>query len=235
MSETPAKTDKSLKASNFKWHVGLAVTDAILLAVFVAPELVRDATTTQIGLARAASTVVAPILVLLLMNVLSSNMKAMLVYWKPLGWLPGCEAFTKYGPSDPRVDMDKLKEHGGESSEEPAKQNSKWYALYKQVESITEVASAQKDFLMYRDMAVLSLPLIVLVPLGLYIADASTKAMAISAGLLFLQYLLTAISARHAGERFVCNVLAVHSSRKVGEVHARAAKMMTKAKPEGSA
>ena len=207
--------ERSLKSLNFAWHVALATADAIVLALYVAPELISSSTTTQLGLYRALGAAVLPMVVLLLMNVMSSNFKALLVYWKAYGWLPGCEAFTKYGPSDHRVNMAQLKKNVGTWSDEPKEQNSKWYKLYKQVETIPEVAYAQKDFLMYRDMAVLSLPLIVIAPLGLYIADANTKAMWIGAAMFVVQYVLTAVSARHSGERFVCNVLAVHSAKKV--------------------
>lgn len=208
-------SERSLKALNFKWHVALATADAIVLALFVAPELITTATTTQLGLYRALGTAVLPVAILLIMNVLSANAKAMLVYWKPLGVLPGCEAFTKYGPADVRVDMAQLRKNIGAWSEEPKEQNAKWFKLYKMVEDYTEVAGAQKDFLMYRDMAVLSLPLIVLAPLGLCVAGASHGSLWIAACLFAVQYLLAAISARHSGERFVCNVLAVHSARKI--------------------
>lgn len=207
--------ERSLKSQNFAWHVALATADAIVLALFVAPELITSATTTQLGLYRALGAAVLPIVVLLLINVLSSNFKAMLVYWKPYGWLPGCEAFSKYGPADHRVDMVQLKKNVGAWAEEPKEQNSKWFKLYKQVELVPEVAYAQKDFLMYRDMAVLSLPLVVLTPLGLYAAEVSTKALWIAAALFLTQYVLTAISARNAGERFVSNVLALHSTKRV--------------------
>lgn len=216
-------TERSLKSRNFAWHVALATADAIVLVLFVAPELISSATTTQLGLYRALGAAVLPVVVLLLINVLSSNLKAMLVYWKPYGWLPGCEAFSKYGPADHRVDMMQLRKNVGAWAEEPKEQNSKWYKLYKQVETVPEVAYAQKDFLMYRDMAVLSLPLIVLAPLGLYVAEASAKALWIAAGLFLLQYVLTAISARNAGVRFVCNVLALQSAKRVASTKPPAA------------
>lgn len=212
MSKGP---DSSLKSLNFKWHVALAMADVILLALFIAPELIVTATATQLGIYRALSAALVPVLVLLIMNVLPSDVKAMLVYWKPLGVLPGCEAFTKHGPADPRVDMAQLKKNVGALPIDAEEQNSKWFRLYKLVESQTEITAAQKDFLMYRDMAVLSLPLIVLAPIGLFLADARNTAMFTAAGLFLAQYLVTAISARHAGERFVCNVLASHSAKKV--------------------
>ena len=76
-------TERSLKSLNFAWHVALATADAIVLALFVAPELITSATTTQLGVYRALGAAVLPIVVLLLMNVMSSNFKAMLVYWVP--------------------------------------------------------------------------------------------------------------------------------------------------------
>jgi hypothetical protein len=221
------RTERSLKSQNFAWHVTLATADVIVLAIFVVPDLVASTTTTQLGLYRALGAAVLPIVVLLLMNLLSSNLKAMLVYWKPYGWLPGCEAFTKYGPADHRVDMLQLKKNVGAWAEEPKEQNSKWYKLYKQVETMPEVAYAQKDFLMYRDMAVLSLPLMVLAPFGLYLAEVGTNSFKVAVGLFFTQYVLSAISARNAGERFVCNVLAVHSAKKVTNAKAPAAAKAT--------
>ena len=66
-------TERSLKSLNFAWHVALATADAIVLALFVAPELITSATTTQLGVYRALGAAVLPIVVLLLMNVMSSN------------------------------------------------------------------------------------------------------------------------------------------------------------------
>ena len=80
---------------------------------------------------------------------------------------------------------------------------------------------------MYRDMAVLSLPLVVLAPLGLYLAEANAKALLVAASLFLAQYVLAAISARNAGERFVCNVLAVHSAKKFASTRATASAKTT--------
>ncbi len=210
-----SRPERSLKSLNMKWLVSLAAFDLIVVVLFVIPELVSTASMTQLGIARGLSIIVLPVIVLLFVNVLSANVKAMLVYWKPLGVLPGSEAFTTHGPADPRIDMVALKKNVGVLPTEPKEQNSKWYKLYKMVENQTEVSSAQKDFLMYRDMAVMSLSLIVLVPLSLYFVGVGTNALWLCAGLFLVQYVLTAVSARHAGIRFVCNVLAVHAAKKV--------------------
>lgn len=210
-----------------KWLVLLAAADVLFVLLFVAPDLMNGVTLTQIGIGRALATTVMPVIVLLIVNVLPHDVKSMLVYWKPLGVLPGCEAFTKHGPRDPRIDMAVLKKNVGTLPTESTEQNSKWYKLYKLVLSEPEVREAHKLFLMYRDMAVLSLPLVTLVPLSLYVVGASNSTLALAAGLFIIQYLLTALSARWSGIRFVCNVLAIHSARKIAAAKASIPKQPT--------
>lgn len=208
-------SERSLKSLNMKWLVLLAAADVLFVLLFVAPDLPSGVTLTQIGIGRVLTTTVMPVVVLLIVNVLPHDVKSMLVYWRPLGVLPGCEAFTKYGPRDPRIDMAALRKNVGALPTESTEQNSKWYKLYKQVPNEPEVQEAHKLFLMYRDMAVLSLPLVVLVPLSLNVAGVSNSTLVLAAGLFVVQYLLTALSARWSGIRFVCNVLAIHSARKI--------------------
>jgi hypothetical protein len=207
--------ERSLKSLNMKWLVSLAGCDLILVVLFVVPELISAASVTQLGVARALGAIMLPVVVLLIVNVLPADAKAMLVYWRPLGVLPGAESFTKYGPSDPRIDMAALTKNVGLLPTDAREQNSKWYKLYKMVENQTEVSSAQKNFLMYRDMAAMSLPLIILVPLSLYFMGAPANGLWICAILFLVQYILTAVSARNTGIRFVCNVLAIHAAKKV--------------------
>lgn len=207
--------ERSLKSLNMKWLALMAATDVIFVLLFVAPELLSGVTLTQISIARLLATPMIPVVVLLLVNVLPHDVKSMLVYWKPLGVLPGFEAFTRHGPRDPRIDMVSLKKNVGVLPTEPTEQNRKWYKLYKIVPYEPEVFEAHKQFLMYRDMAVLSLPLVALVPLALNAAGAPISTLALAAAVFVVQYLLTALSARWSGIRFVCNVLAIHSARKI--------------------
>lgn len=213
----------SLKSLNLKWLVLLAVADVLAVLLFVAPEIVNPSSLTQTSVGRVLTTTVMPVAVLLIVNVLPSDLKAMLVYWKPRGALPGSEAFTKHGPADPRIDMATLKKNVGHLPTAPAQQNSRWYQLYKQVQNDPAVAEAHKLFLMYRDMAALSLPLVAIVPLALYLIGTAQTAPWLAAGLFSAQYLLNAFSARWSGIRFVCNVLAVHSVEKVAVSRAKPA------------
>ncbi len=216
--------ERSLKSLNMKWLVLLAVADVLFVLLFVSPDLLGKVTLTELGIARALTTTVMPVIVLLVVNVLPHDVKSMLVYWRPLGVLPGSEAFTRYGPRDPRIDMATLKKNVGALPLEPSEQNAKWYKLYKLVHNETEVQEAHKLFLMYRDMAVLSLPLLSIVPLSLKVAGVSNSAVWLAVIVFIVQYLLTAISARWSGIRFVCNVLAIHSARKISTTRAKTTK-----------
>lgn len=212
MSTTSSRT---LKPLNMKWLVLLAVLDVVVILFFVAPELIDGIPLTKLAVIRALGTAALPVVVLLLTGLLPANVKAMLVFWKVTNPLPGSQAFTKHGPADARINMAALKKNVGALPTDPAEQNAKWYGLYKLVADDVAVVEAHKLFLMYRDMAAMSLPLIVLVPLGLRLAGAGGMEAWIAVGAFLAQYLATALSGRHSGVRFVCNVLAVHSTRKV--------------------
>lgn len=208
-------TEQSLKSLNLKWLVGLALFDVIVVLLFVVPEIINTATISQLTIARVFGTTVLPVVVLLLTGLLPHDMKAVLVYWRTRDVLPGCQAFSKHSPDDARINMAALKKNVGVLPTEPAEQNTKWFKLYKMVANDPTVVEVHKMYLLYRDMAAMSLPLIVLVPLALYFVGASTAALWIAAGLFVLQFIATVLGARHSGVRFVCNVLAIHSATKV--------------------
>lgn len=213
-------SSKSLKSDYQKWLWMLATADLIAVLLFLVPGVPSNASLAQLGNWRLLTTVVIPVGVLLLVNALPHKVKCMLVYWKPYGWLPGCEVFSRYAPDDVRIDMAALAKNVGALPTEAGAQNARWYQLYKLVENQTEILEVHRSFLMYRDMAALSLPFIGLAPLCLYFAGASKEAQWIGAGIFVAQFVLTAISARWSGIRFVCNVLAIHSARKVASATA---------------
>lgn len=205
----------ALKSQNMKWLVLLAAADVLAILLFVAPNIASGFTPTDLGVGRVLTTTVLPVAVLLFVNVLPHELKSSLVFWRVNDALPGCRAFTRYAPRDQRIDMVALKKNVGAFPTEPAEQNAKWYKLYKQVSTDPTVRDAHRNFLLYRDMAALSLPLIVLVPAALSFAGVASPALWSAAALFLVQYVLTALSARWSGVRFVCNVLAVHSAKKV--------------------
>jgi hypothetical protein len=208
-------SSKSLKSEYAKWLWMLVMADLVAVLLFLVPGMPSGATLAALGNWRMLTTVVIPVVVLLLVNVLPHSVKAMLVYWRRIGWLPGCEAFSKLAPADARINMQTLARNVGALPTDPREQNARWYQLYKLVENEPEIEEVHRSFLMYRDMAVLSLPFIGLAPACLYFAGASPGAQWIGAGIFAVQYFLTAVSARYSGIRFVTNVLAIHSARKL--------------------
>jgi len=210
-----AISSRTLKPLNMRWLVLLAVLDMAVVLLFIAPEMIDGIALTKLAVARALGTVVLPVVVLLLTGLLPANVKAMLVFWKVTNPLPGSEAFTKHGTADTRIDMVALKRNVGALPAVPSEQNSKWYKLYRMVADDVAVVEAHKLFLMYRDMAAMTLPLIVLIPVGLRLAGIVGIETWITAGVFLLQYIASALCARHSGIRLVCNVLAIHSTRKV--------------------
>lgn len=202
----------TLKAANVKWLVMLVALDAAVVLLFIAPELVDASMTTIL---RASVSPLLPVVVLLLTGPLSHEAKARMVYWRIANPLPGSRAFSKYGPADARIDMKALAKNVGPLPTDPGEQNAKWYKLYRLVGDDPAVAHAHRLYLMYRDMAAMSLLLVPMVPAALWYAGAAPAARWIAGGWFVVQYVVCAISARHSGARFVCNVLAVHSTRKV--------------------
>jgi hypothetical protein len=210
-----ADSDRSLKALNMKWLVMLAGLDILIVLVFVAPEFLKDASWSTVAVMRGLVTALLPVIVLLLTGMLSHETKAKLVYWKVTNPYPGCEAFTRHGPADARIDMVALKKNVGELPTDPAEQNKKWFKLYKLAGDDRAVIEAHKLYLMYRDMAAMSLPLVVLVPIGLYFVNTSLTTTWMTAALFAIQFIVCCRGAQNAGSRFVCNVLSIHSTNKI--------------------
>lgn len=98
-----------------------------------------------------------PVFVLLVVNLIPPGVKASPVFWRLRDALPGAGAFTRHAPADPRVDIARLKRNVGAFASEPREQNARWYRLYKLVQDRVEVMSAQRDFLLSRDAAAMSL------------------------------------------------------------------------------
>jgi hypothetical protein len=210
-----ALTADLMKSRNLTWLVMLALLDMGLVLTVVVPELLQDLTLSRMTALRSAIAPVLPFVVLLLSNVIPVNLKAILVFWKLENPLPGSEAFTRHGPADPRVDMATLKKNVGAFPTDPTEQNAKWYRLYKMVENEGKIVEVQKQFLLFRDAAAMSLLLTVFTPPLLW-AFGANKVTALCGGTVFAaQFLACAVSSRNNGIRFVTSVLAIHASRRV--------------------
>ena len=153
--------------------------------------------------------------VLIFSSLISADHKAILVFWRCKHPLPGSRAFSVHAPADHRIDLTKLKKNVGEFPVGERDQNAKWYGLYKQVDSDPSVVDSHKNYLLFRDIAAMSLLLVPIVPAVMYFSGLDTPRILISTAWFLGQYLVAAFAARTTGIRFVQNVLAVHASRKV--------------------
>lgn len=210
-----AATGKSLKRRNMMLLVAAGIVDVIALLALVFHRPLGDFTGDKMVALRASLTVLLPVPILMLSYLLSQSQKATIVFWRLKHPMPGCRAFSVHAPADVRIDLAALKANVGEFPVEGRAQNSMWYRLYKLVENDTAVLESHQNFLMFRDIAAMSLLLVIVVPVCLVLFGNPTS-VAMYCGLFFLaQYLLTALASKNNGIRFVQNVLAIHAAKKV--------------------
>jgi len=204
----------TLKGKNLTWLVATLAFDAIVLWLVSSQASVTELASAQSLAKRAVLVTLLPMPALLLSSLLSSNLKAVLVFWRWQHPLPGARAFTVHAPADPRIALDRLCKNVGEFPQDAYEQNSRWYALYREVQSEASVQDSHGQYLLFRDLAGVSLLLTMGVPLVL-LAVASATSIVLGTAMFFLgQYLLAAQAGRVAGVRMVRNVLALHASLK---------------------
>lgn len=215
MKDTKDYSSRTLKYRNLAWLVATLVLDVLVLLVIAFHSAIEDLTPTTVMAIRASLTALLPVPALVLSSLISADHKAILVFWRLRHPLPGARAFSVHAPLDPRIDLVVLRKNIGEFPTTDRDQNAKWYGLYRLVDSAPSVVDSHKNYLLFRDIAAMSLLLVIGVPLAMHFSGIDTTRIGFSAALFFGQYLLAAFAARTTGIRFVKNVLAVHASLKV--------------------
>ena len=205
---------KSMRAQIDAWLWSVVVVDALILLGFTYPTLFDHATPLAAAAFRLCAAAIAPVVVLMLTSLLPSNIKAVLVFWRVCDPLPGHRAFSLHAPGDSRIDLQALRNNIGEFPNAPREQNTLWYRLYKKVETEVTVTLAHRHYLLFRDLAALSLLLVVFAPLLLFFAGASNVVISFSLCFFAIQYFAAALAARNHGIGLVTNVLALHASKK---------------------
>ncbi|MFL9856817.1 hypothetical protein PQR72_13965 [Paraburkholderia madseniana] len=218
---------KSLKRRNMLWLVAVGIVDVIALLVIAFHRPVDDFTPDRLTALRGSLTVFLPVPILFLSYLLSHSQKAVVVFWRLRNPMPGSRAFSVHAPADSRIDMETLKKHIGEFPGDERSQNAMWYRLYKLVENDVSVLESHQKYLMFRDIAAMSILLVPLVPFALFLFGNKPPAVVLSAAVFAVQYLITAVAARNSGVRFVQNVLCIHATKKVA-----APRRVPKHKPE---
>lgn len=150
---------------------------------------------------------------ILLSHLIPAEWKHMLIFFRLQDVLPG-HRFIQLSENDPRIDSEALTESLELTSvdiNDPVKQNSLWYQkVYQPHRDKTEIASAHKSFLLYRDAAIVCLFLLVIVSVALLVLGEFSSVIDVK-GLVSIAILSSAfvLAAQNAGKRFVTTALAV--------------------------
>lgn len=150
---------------------------------------------------------------IVLEGLISSDIKAVLVFWRIKNPLPGTRAFSDIAVKDPRIDMNAVRRlFPGKLPEDPKEQNTAWFSLYKKYGSMGNILEVHKAFLLTRDLASLTVVLVPVSLIGYILLHFGLSLILVHLSVLLGLYLVTAISSRNYGNRFVANVLveAVH-------------------------
>ena len=152
-----------------------------------------------------------PITTIVINGLLSSNIKAKLVFWKIKNPLPGSIAFSKLSHSDARISIKSLESRNGVLPTDPQEQNRLWYNIYKKHDNKPIIHEVHRNFLFTRDMSSIAFLFAVLWLFAMPFLHIEILAKSLLWLVYVLEYFLTMIAARNYGHRFVCNVLAEES------------------------
>jgi hypothetical protein len=154
----------------------------------------------------------APIISIVLNGLLSSNAKAVLIFWRIKYPLPGSRVFSNLAKKDLRIDVEKIREKYGYLPEDPTEQNHLWYKIYKIHESKITVLDSHMNYLLCRDLAGISIIFFIIFTIFTLIFVRTQAYIFYYILYLFIQFLILSIAAQNYGNRFVCNVLAEESA-----------------------
>lgn len=202
----------NLKAKNTPQLWILLSANILIICGLIFPVYLKELTSEFdiILILKGIGASIAPLLLFLFNGLMSSNQKAILVFWKLKDPLPGSEAFSKLSKEDTRIDRKKLKKIYGALPKKPSEQNKLWYKIYKKNSLDIVISESHRAFLLARDLTSLcflfviciGIPVIVLCkwPISIYYFV-----------FLVIQYFIVVIGAQNRGRRFVTNVLATET------------------------
>lgn len=201
-----------IKSKNRKWLIGYLLVNIVIFALF--SNLINfnlidaDQLISKLKDPQGFIPLTAAILIIVLEGLFKNSLKEFFVFWKFKNRLPGHRAFSHIGPNDPRIDMERFKKlflHGLPS--DPKIQNSKWFRLYSLYQDELQVFYSHKAFLLTRDLTSLTVVFIPLSILGHFLLGSKPLMLVYHLLILTILFIISSLSARNYGERFVANVL----------------------------
>lgn len=202
-----ADEQKSLKSQNTRYILAILILNIFIIS-FTFHRL--DITLLpflwimplSIGLSATSATVIA----LAANHIIPRWIKEIIVFLRYKDVQPGCRAFSKRAGKDNRINVSSLENAVGKFPSAGNEQNALWYKLLKQHEDKAAIQYAHRNYLLFRDLASLSIILCILSLLLLF-SKPSTSSASLT-GWFALQYLIYMIAGRNSGNSLVDNVLA---------------------------
>ncbi len=207
-----------IKSENRKWLIGYLLLHIVMFTLF--SSLINfslndaDQLISKLKDPQGFIPLTAAILIIVLEGIFKNSVKEFLVFWRFKNRLTGHRAFSHIGPSDPRIDMERVKQlfpHG--LPVDPKEQNNEWFRLYRQYQDELQVFHSHKAFLLTRDLTSLTILFIPLSILGHFLLGSKPQMLIYHLLILVMLFVVISLSAKHYGERFVANVLAEASIR----------------------
>ena len=133
--------------------------------------------------------------------------KARLIFWRWSQPLPGGEAFTRWIDHDERIDAAKIRTLHGPLPIDRKEQNRLWLRFFRDVEEHGSVVDANRQYLLFRDGALITLVLGLVFSVSLLLVGSSWKLKLLFVATMALLFLLMVRTARLSGIRLVKAVL----------------------------
>ena len=147
---------------------------------------------------------------LLILNIIPSNVKEILIFWKVNNRLPSYRWQNKVVSKDSRMNIKILnKKYGKNISSQ--KQHDIWYKAYQKYKADEVILESQKDYLFSRDLCITTI-LIMPIILAIFILskiclNIELDFIIMNITILIILYLVFNIATRNNANRFICNVL----------------------------
>lgn len=147
---------------------------------------------------------------LVILNLIPSNIKEILIFWKTKNRLPSYRWKNKIAIKDSRINIKILnKKYGKQIS--PQKQHDIWYKAYQKFKGDEVILESQKDYLFARDLCIttiLLIPIIIVIYIyGRIYLNLELQFIIINIMILSILYIILNIVSRNNSNRFVCDVL----------------------------
>jgi hypothetical protein len=187
--------------------------DSPLISLFFASYFEQIATNFKTVFTICASGVLfAPLVLFVINGLLSSDVKASLIFWRISEALPGCRAFSVHAKKDYRVNVARLQTLHGVLPVIPKAQNALWYKIYKANRDDQAISSSHAKFLLARDLVAMAFLFLIFVGIPfLILGERPFNVIYLIIQLVI--YLLLVIVGQNHGGRFVRNVLALESAK----------------------